>query len=535
MLSKQSYLVKILLKATSSINILRFSKEKSKRNQAIGSFIGYFFIYILLIAYCVLSSIGYGQMGLAKSIPMLCGLVIVVMEFLFTLLKTNGYLFAFKEYDILMAMPFSTKTVVTSKFLYMYIKNLPLVICISGSMLVSYGVYEKTAVWVYPVWLVLSLFLPLIPMVIASALGALFAGIGSNFKYKQIIQGILLMIVILLLIFSRFFIESMFKEDKVEATLQNMQGATEGIGDIYLPIKWFGESVSDFKVGSVLLFLVSSVLIYELFFILISKFYKKINSKLLAGVASKKFRMTTLKTKSVTKTFAFKEFKRFIGSMVYLSNIGMGVLLGLVLAIVSLFLDMDVIIADITNSAPISSAAVIPAVPLLVHFCIHMMPSTACSWSLEGKQLWIIRSLPVRLLDVFKGKILFNLYLTVPVTIIANICVGISFKAGIGNILIFLITGVVGCIYASTLGMIINIKHPKLSWDNEIEPIKQGSAAVIYIFPHIFGTSMLVVGIVALSSVVNPIISLAVINVFMLLMIILNMYRIKSFSNNPSF
>ena len=181
-------LLKTLLMSTSGRNIFRYTKDKKKRRKIIGNTVGAAILYLMLMAYSVAMCVGYGQFGLIGSAPVMCALIISILAFMFTLFKTNGYLFNFKEYDMLMALPFEAKTVAASKFLYMYIKSLPWYLSISLAMLIGYGIYARPAIAVYPVWMILSLFLPIIPMLIASFIGYLIAKISSGFRKTNIIQ-----------------------------------------------------------------------------------------------------------------------------------------------------------------------------------------------------------------------------------------------------------------------------------------------------------------------------------------------------------
>lgn len=46
----------------------------------------------------------------------------------------------------------------------------------------------------------------------------------------------------------------------------------------------------------------------------------------------------------------------------------------------------------------------------------------------------------------------------------------------------------------------------RLDWENEVEVIKQGTAVAVYLFPNMFITMGLVVGVVIFSTMINPII-----------------------------
>ncbi|MBR0052119.1 MAG: hypothetical protein IJP57_09220, partial [Firmicutes bacterium] len=179
-------LLKTLLLSTSQRNIYKYTADRKKKSKIVGGTIGTVLLYAMLIGYCILTCVGYGVTGMIDSAPVMCALTVSLLAFFFTLLKTNGYLFNFKEYDMLMSLPFKTETVASAKFLYMYVKSLPWYLSISVAMLIGYGIYAHPAVFVYPVWIVLSLFLPVIPMLIAAFLGFLTAKVSAGFRRTNI-------------------------------------------------------------------------------------------------------------------------------------------------------------------------------------------------------------------------------------------------------------------------------------------------------------------------------------------------------------
>ena len=103
---KNLILLKALLLSTSRMNVFKHTKDKKKRNKIIAAYVGLFFLYAMIVAYSIMMCVGYALIGLADSIPAMCALVISSLGFVFTVFKTNGYLFNFKEYDMLMSLHF---------------------------------------------------------------------------------------------------------------------------------------------------------------------------------------------------------------------------------------------------------------------------------------------------------------------------------------------------------------------------------------------------------------------------------------------
>ena len=94
-------LLKTLLLSTSRINLIKHSSDKKMRKKAVGGIIALVFIYGIIMFYMISLCVGYGQYGIIDSVPTMCAIVISSIGFMFTFFKTNGYLFNFKEYDML--------------------------------------------------------------------------------------------------------------------------------------------------------------------------------------------------------------------------------------------------------------------------------------------------------------------------------------------------------------------------------------------------------------------------------------------------
>ena len=491
-------LLKTLLLSTSSRNIYKYSRDRKKKNRIIANAIGTTVLYAMLVAYCIIMCIGYGLSGLIDAAPVMCALVISIFAFVFTLFKTNGYLFHFKEYDMLMALPFEARTVASCKFLYMYIKSLPWYLSISLAMMIGYGFFVHPSVIVYPVWLILSFFLPVIPMLTSAFIGFLIARISSGFRKTNIVQTILTFIFVIFCFFIRFFISDVLKNDSIQNFLETVSGATEGAARIYLPISWFTAAVTKLDMVGIFLLVAVSALLFGIVFYIVGNSYRNINSALKSHVAEKNFRMTKQKKRSVVQAVAFKEFRRLCGSTVYMVNGAMGMILAFLFGIVTLIIGLDRILAIVTQGAPIDAAMLQPAIPFIVYFFIGMVATTACSPSLEGKNYWIVQSLPIQKKRLYQGKMLFNMYLTVPFMMFSILCLCISAKTPVLDTMLYLVLGLLLCAFSTAWGCVCGIRHLRLDWENEVEVIKQGSAVAIYMLPNMFVVMALTVLVVFL-------------------------------------
>ena len=243
-----------------------------------------------------------------------------------------------------------------------------------------------------------------------------------------------------------------------------------------------------------------NMLLFAVLFTVVGNSYRSINSALKSHAAARNYRMTRQKKRSVIHAIAFKEFRRLTGSTTYMTNGAIGEILAVLLGLITLVIGFDRIIALVTQGAPISASLLQPAIPYIVYFFIGMVATTACSPSLEGKNYWIVQSLPIEKKTLYQGKMLFNMYLAVPFMEFAVLCMCISAKTPVLDTILYMILGMVLCAFSTAWGCVCGVKHMRLDWENEIEVIKQGSAVAIYMLPNMFVVMGLIVLVVFLGT-----------------------------------
>ncbi len=491
-------LLKTLLLSTSQRNVYSHTRDKKKKRRIAWSITGTAIVYALLMAFSVLICIGFGTFGLIDAAPGMCALTVSLLAFVFTFFKTNGYLFNFREYDMLMALPFETRTVAACKFLYMYVRSLPWYMSISVATMIGYGWYARPGFAVYPLWLVLSLFLPGIPMLAAAFLGFLVARLSAGFRRSNIVQTALTFAFVILCFSLRFFLEDVLANDRVQSTLVSISGMTGNAARLYPPAGWFAEAILRRSLPGILRLTGVTALLFAAVFAVVGRSYRNINSALKSHAAARRFRLTAQKPRSAVLAIAHKEFRRMIGSTPYMVNGAMGMLLAALLSVVTLVIGFDRIVETIVRGAPVDPAILRPAIPLVVYFFIGMVATTAFSPSLEGKNYWILQSLPIEKKTVFQGKMLFNMALTVPFMVFSTLCLCVSARAPALDTALYLLLGLALCAFSTAWGCVCGIRHMRLDWENEIEVIKQGAAVAVYMLPNLFAVMGLAVLVVFL-------------------------------------
>ena len=516
-----------MLKSKSLFNIIRYSGDKKAKNRAVGNLIGMAFLDIIIVIMAGGIAYLYAYLGFPEAVPALAGTVMALFALVFTFLKTNAYLFGYKEYDMVMSLPFKVSTVVTNRFLLMYLKDLPFNMMISVSALLGYALVVKPALWVYPAWIVLSLFVVIVPMVIAALLGALLLRVTTSFKHKKLLTIILTFILVIPCMFMNAIIRYVVREDKVDKVLNGSLGAMNTAGRYIPGVSWFVKAINEGSIISMLLLIAVSVALYVVFFVLVSRSYRMINSRM--AVNSSKHKKVTdkeYKERTVVGSIAFKEFKTFTGCVTYVVNDGMGVVMAFLAGVACLIFNLSKLVTALTD-VPFDIYRMVPCITLFIYLFVGMAPTTTASPSLEGKNYWIVKSLPIDMLTVYKGKMRFNNILSLPVGVFAVLCFCFSMRVGFLDYVVNLCLIVSTTLFSTVYGMYCGAKKMRLDWDNEIQVVKQGPGASLYVLTNMFPLMLIISALGGLAFIMDTKLPALALSVIYLLFTLLSYKGVK--------
>ncbi|MBQ7840123.1 MAG: hypothetical protein IJ390_06530 [Lachnospiraceae bacterium] len=179
----------------------------------------------------------------------------------------------------------------------------------------------------------------------------------------------------------------------------------------------------------------------------------------------------TVSTKSVT--LLKKEFRRFTGSSTYMLNCGLGTVMLLFVTGFVLFKGawLRELVMQIFGK---ESGMGMAFCCLMLCIMVTMNMTTAPSVSMEGKNLWIVQSMPVLAWDVLKAKLMLHLLITVIPAVPAAVCLMTVLESGL--VAGVLVTGVIllFILLTASMGLALNLKFPNLDWANETVAVKQG-------------------------------------------------------------
>ena len=136
----------------------------------------------------------------------------------------------------------------------------------------------------------------------------------------------------------------------------------------------------------------------------------------------------------------------------------------------------------------------------LVCFSSLMTSITSSMISLENKSFNILKSLPVNPVTIINAKVLTAVVIMIPFFIIGDLIMFIKFNFNILEILMILVASVVLPLVAETIGIIVNLKYPKMDAENDTQVVKQSMSSMVAVF---IGMGMLALSIYALVKLVQ--------------------------------
>lgn len=202
-------------------------------------------------------------------------------------------------------------------------------------------------------------------------------------------------------------------------------------------------------------------------------------------------RCYSLKTKSRWSVLFHNEISRYLSSFTYVSNTILMPVLLIIVALMPMVKGLDFVSTIHLDSLHI---VIEKATVYLVLFitCSSLTTTTSCSFSIEGKTIWLIKSLPVSIAELAVVKLALNLLLMLPGLLLAIVGMVSRFHVAGWQLIQVILFLMVNTCFISCVGLYLNLQHPNYHWENEMEAVKQGLSTIVAAF-----ISMIVIGVSA--------------------------------------
>ncbi|MCM3041304.1 hypothetical protein M3201_16485 [Paenibacillus motobuensis] len=469
-------LTKIQLLSTFGLNKALHTRDGKERRKflllSIGILIGVVIIAGYSFVYSYLMAQTFEQIGRMELLLAIMMAATSILGFFTTIYKASGVLYNYKDYDLVMSLPIRTSYVVASRVLQLYVLNLFVTLILMLPAGAVYAIKVNPEVVYYLSFLITLLFIPLLPIIAAALIGALISWVSSRFRASRVITIVLTMAVTIGIMVGSFSL----KGNEQMLTDMGTQLA-DMIFKLYPLASMYVDAVCSYQIGPLVLFIAISLLAFILFSIVLGTRYKAIHTGLTTSHTSSKYVMRSLKTSSPFRALYIKELRRYFSSSLYVLNTSIMMILLLVASIALLFVSSENLGQLI--KIPQLSDYLGSMAPMVVSLIVACSCTTSSSISLEGNHLWILKSSPVSKKDILLSKVAVNLTITIPISVIICLLLMISVGTGWIESLLLLVIPIIYACYSAMLGVIVNLKFPKLDWTSEVTAIKQSASVLV--------------------------------------------------------
>ena len=116
---------------------------------------------------------------------------------------------------------------------------------------------------------------------------------------------------------------------------------------------------------------------------------------------------------------------------------------------------------------------------LMVTFIAFLSNTSCASISIEGKNLWILKSLPIKLKSIIVTKVMFNFIVMIIPIIISIFAFSFVFGFSMIEMLFLILVAIISLGCSSMFGIIINLKFPKLDAIDDTVVVKRSLSVII--------------------------------------------------------
>ena len=441
------------------------------RRRAVLIALGAGFVVLALLAtsamYSVMLAFSLEPLGALELLPTLMMFAASIVVLMTGVYKSVNLLFTFRDYDTLASLPIPGAVLLGSRFLMLYLSNLGFMALILLPALAVYGVMAAPGAGFWAAAAVSFFFIPLLPVLAGTLLGLVISLAASRFRHSNALAILFsLAAFVLLMVGSTGLSASMASESFGPVA----QMAAQQITRLYFPARLYQQALAG-SGWALALFVLGSALAAALALWLLGRCFGPLRALLMARRARSAYRPEALKARSPAMALFGKEMRRFFASALYVLNGGAGLLLMTLMTLALIILGADQL--ELLLELPGLASMLMAVLPFLLGLMNAMTAPSACSLSLEGKSLPILKSLPVSSRAVLMSKAAVTAVLTGGATVVNALALTLALRPTLLEALWLWVIPLLYGLVSAQAGLLFNLRLPNFSWTSEVTVIKQ--------------------------------------------------------------
>lgn len=467
------------------LNTYYFQDRKTGKHRSRAGTIGFVtlfvFLFLMIAAMFFFVSEGLAAVLLPANLAWLyfsmMGLVAICLGTFGDVFNTYATLYHAKDNELLLSMPVPPAKILFVRMMGAYAMGLLYESLVFVPAVIVFWLRAELTVCNVLFPILLLFIIAFFVLTLTCVLGWVVALISARLKNKSIITVILSLVFIGLYYFVYFRINAL-----LQSVVANIDRIGETIRSALYPFYHMGLAASGNAV-SMLIFTVFVAALFALAYYILSRSFIRIVTMNRGGKKTV-YRERAAKVANIKGALLRKELKRFTSCPTYLLNSGLGVIILLAAAVFGL-IRMNWLRELLDNAlinAPMLAGLIPAAITAVLCLIVSMDAVSAPSISLEGKNLWLLQSMPVAPWDALHAKERLHVLLNAVPSILTAVIYGIV--AGAAPLTIVLMAAAVWLFvwFSAAFGLVLGLKKPNLKWTNEAVPIKQSMSVMVALF-----------------------------------------------------
>ncbi len=421
-----------------------------------------------------------------QALPGLAVTATTVLALIFTFVGATGSLFGFRDYDMTMALPISTRIVVLSRVGALFVTQLIWSIVIMVPMYVVYFMLVPATVASVVTVPISILLASALPVSLGIFVAFLLAVGSSRFKFASA------MYVIVAVAGSLALMALSMNSQQLSASmsgldLDGMIGGMRAVACAY-PLADMVAAAADGALIQLVPFAAISAVAVVAAIEVLSRNFMRVNALLEASSGGRRVDVARASrgAASPVRAMVLKEIRMVLGVPQVMVNSCFG---GFMLLALSLF--MAVAGKDSAGSmiaqnylslgadgADLFTGLIDLMTPWIFVFCLGLCSPSAVLVSMEGPSAWIMTTAPVPVRDIMRAKLLVSMVWGVPVAVASGALMlagGVPLLAVAEGVLL----GLAICAAMGALGLMVDARRPNYGWNSPNEVVKRGRGVVV--------------------------------------------------------
>ncbi|KRQ87258.1 hypothetical protein ABG79_01061 [Caloramator mitchellensis] len=414
--------------------------------------------------------------------------------FFIGIITVIGTYYLNQEGDIILSLPLKPWNLFLAKFTISYISEAILSTVIMATGIIVYGIKNNEGALFYLFSIVVTLLIPIIPLVIGYFLISPIMKFGKLLKKKDLMMYLSGFFAISISFVFQYFSNSLVRADKnpelVMQKLTEQNGYLDLASQYYYPAVVATKSIVDSnilnKLGHLILFIAIVCGALFLLIITLSDLYYdtligstelKKNTKKITQVEFKK----SIKRRNIIISLLDRELKLMNREPIYFINGPMVIILLPLIFGASFYFQKDSIIVEIKKwmvNPNFDFYTTILSIGAII-FLGASTSITATCISREGRAFELIKSLPINPKYYIQAKLLHGSIFGLLASVFIILVNYIIFKLSIFNIFLIVMISNLILIVIYILEILAELRWPKLNWDNPQKAIKQNINGIV--------------------------------------------------------